>query len=123
MRRTGMAAATVMVAFGIAVGAFGAHGLKAIVTDEGLLANFETGARYWMYAALALLALTAVGISRWAAGLLAGGAAIFAGSLWLMAFTGARWLGAITPIGGVGMIAGLLLAAVGLYRGPTPATD
>lgn len=100
-----------MAAVGVAVGAFGAHGLASVVTDERLLANFETGTRYWMYASLGVLALGAAGVDRWPVRLLATGGAVFAGSLWLMAATGARWLGAVTPIGGVLMIAGFALAA------------
>lgn len=105
-----------MAAFGVAVGAFGAHGLASVVTDERMLANFETGTRYWMYASLAVLALGAAGIARWPVRLLLAGGGVFAGSLWLMAVTGARWLGAVTPIGGVLMIAGFVVAAVTAAR-------
>jgi uncharacterized membrane protein YgdD (TMEM256/DUF423 family) len=96
---------------GIGLGAFGAHGLKARVEPE-LLAVFETGVRYHMYHALALLAV-GWAATRWpsnlihAAGLLfVIGIAIFSGSLYTMTLTGQRWLGAITPIGGLAFILG-----------------
>ena len=108
---------------GVAVilGAFGAHGLKSRV-DPALLVVFETGVRYQMYHALALLA---VGLARvhWPSALvsMAGwfflvGILIFSGSLYLMTATGARWLGAITPIGGVAFIIGWIVLAAGVWR-------
>ncbi len=109
-------------ALGVALGAFGAHGLKSRVEPE-LLTVFETGVRYHMYHALALLAV------GWAAGrwpgsgveasgwLFACGIVIFSGSLYLMTLTGARWLGAITPIGGLAFIAGWTLLAISAFRG------
>jgi uncharacterized membrane protein YgdD (TMEM256/DUF423 family) len=106
---------------GVILGAFGAHGLKSRV-DPALLAVFETGVRYQMYHALALVA---VGLARvhWPSTLisLAGwcflvGILIFSGSLYLMTATGARWLGAITPIGGVAFIIGWIAFAVGAWR-------
>lgn len=105
-------------ALGLAAGAFGAHALKARLAPE-LLAVFDTAARYQMLHALALLA-AAWAVTRWpgraagAAGLcFIGGTVLFSGSLYLMVATGARALGAITPLGGVLFIAGwvaLLLA-------------
>lgn len=111
------------IASGVAVilGAFGAHGLKSRVDPE-LLVVFETGVRYQMYHALALLA---VGLARvhWPTAVisLAGwfflaGILIFSGSLYLMTATGERWLGAITPIGGLAFIIGWVLLAVGAWR-------
>lgn len=111
------------IAAGIAVilGAFGAHGLKSRVEPE-LLVVFETGVRYQMYHALALLA---VGLARlhWPTATisLAGwfflaGILIFSGSLYVMTATGERWLGAITPIGGVAFIIGWVLLAAGAWR-------
>jgi uncharacterized membrane protein YgdD (TMEM256/DUF423 family) len=104
---------------GVALGAFGAHGLRARVSAD-LLAVFETGVRYQMYHALALLALS-LAWSRWssahltAAGyLFIAGIVLFSGSLYLLTLTGARWWGAVTPLGGVAFLAGwiaLLLAA------------
>lgn len=106
----GIRAGAILAAIGVALGAFGAHALADRLTPD-LLAIFETGVRYQMYAALAMLALGAVGQRR-APLLLLGGAVVFSGSLYLLALSGVRWLGAITPIGGVLMIIGLVLAAV-----------
>jgi uncharacterized membrane protein YgdD (TMEM256/DUF423 family) len=96
---------------GVALGAFGAHGLKDRVAPD-LLAVFETGVRYHMYHALALLAV-GWATSRWsgtslqAAGwLFLVGIVVFSGSLYLLALTGMRWLGAITPLGGLCFLLG-----------------
>lgn len=102
----------------VAFGAFGAHALKARVTPD-LLAVFETGARYQMYHAFALFA-AAWGWARWprrafavAGGLFIAGIAIFSGSLYLLALTGARAWGAVTPLGGLAFLAGWLCLAWG----------
>lgn len=106
----------------VLLGAFGAHGLKARV-DAELLAVFETGVRYQMYHSLALLAvglLAGRANSAWlgAAGwLFVAGIVIFSGSLYLMTMTGARWLGAVTPVGGVAFILGWAALALGAVRG------
>lgn len=102
--------ACLLAAAGIALGAFGAHGLRDIV-DPGMLANWETGVRYHLYAALAMLALGLRPEQYRSPVLLIAGTVVFSGSLYLMAVTGMRWLGAITPIGGALLIAGLALAA------------
>lgn len=105
----------ILAALGVALGAFAAHALKARLTPE-LLANFETGVRYQMYAALALLVLGTRPEQRRAPALLLGGAVIFSGTLYILALTGVKWLGAVTPIGGVLLIAGFVLAAVDARR-------
>lgn len=111
MERPVFAVGTILAGIGVALGAFGAHALKARMSPE-LLGTFETGVRYQMYHALGLLAL-AWATSRWperrlmpAAWLLFGGTALFSGSLYLLVLTGMRWFGAITPLGGVALIAG-----------------
>jgi uncharacterized membrane protein YgdD (TMEM256/DUF423 family) len=95
----------------VAAGAFGAHGLKARVSPE-MLAVFETGARYQMYHALALLAV-AWAVGRWptagvesAGWLFVAGTLLFSGSLYLLALGAPRWLGAVTPLGGLCFLAG-----------------
>ena len=100
----------------VAAGAFGAHALRARLAPD-LLAVFETGARYQMYHALALLAV-ALFVGRWpapqavwAGWLFVVGTVIFSGSLYALALTGARWWGAVTPVGGVAFLAGWLLLA------------
>jgi uncharacterized membrane protein YgdD (TMEM256/DUF423 family) len=106
----------------VAAGAFGAHGLRARVTPE-MLAVFETGARYHMYHALALLAVALAARVRplrgWTAAgwLFVAGIAIFSGSLYLLALTGTRWLGAVTPLGGAAFLAGWAFAAAAGARG------
>lgn len=101
----------------VAAGAFGAHGLRARLTPE-LLAVFETAARYQMYHALGLLAV-AWAITRWpgalavwAGWLFMAGTVLFSGSLYALALTGVRGLGAITPLGGVAFLAGWLCLAL-----------
>ena len=106
----------------VAFGAFGAHALRARLTPE-LLTTFETGVRYQMYHALALLALAlamtrvpASGLLNVAGWLFVIGTFLFSGSLYLLCFTKKRWLGAVTPFGGLAFIAGwicLAMAAVG----------
>lgn len=108
-------------ALSVAAGAFGAHALKARLTPD-LLAVFETAARYQMFHALALLA-AAWAASRWpgwrprAAGwCFVAGSVVFCGSLYALALSGVRALGAITPAGGVLLIAGWLLLALAALR-------
>jgi uncharacterized membrane protein YgdD (TMEM256/DUF423 family) len=87
-----------------------------------MLAVFETGARYHMYHALALLAVAWVsargpGAAASTAGwLFIAGTVLFSGSLYLLATTGARWLGAITPLGGACFVAGWLALALAGWR-------
>ena len=108
---------------GVALGAFGAHGLEGRLTPADL-AIFETAARYQMYHALALL-LVAVSLTRGGGGAspLAGwgfmvGIALFSGSLYLMLLTGQRWLGAVTPLGGLAFLVGWAALAWSFVRGP-----
>ena len=114
------AVGAVSAAVGVAFGAFGAHGLKARVGPD-LLAVWETGVRYHLVHALGLLAV-AWAVERWPAAGVAGwlfvaGTAVFSGSLYLLVLTGQRWLGAVTPLGGVAFIVGWLLLAWTALRG------
>ena len=100
----------------VVIGAFAAHGLKGKLAPD-LFDVFEVGARYHMYHALALLAV-AWALARWpsawttAAGwLFVAGTVLFSGSLYLLAVTGVRALGAITPLGGLAFILGWLALA------------
>jgi uncharacterized membrane protein YgdD (TMEM256/DUF423 family) len=108
----------------VAAGAFAAHALRERLAAD-LLDVFQTGATYQMYHALALvgvgilLSRFSVGGSTWlaAAGwLFVGGTLLFSGSLYALALSGARWLGAITPIGGVAFLLGWLALAIGIWR-------
>lgn len=123
MERTFFIIASLFGALSVAFGAFGAHALRWRI-EESLLANYQTGVSYMFYHALALLAVAwalsrwpASSLSVWAGWLFVVGIVIFSGSLFVMAFTGLRWLGAITPIGGVAFIAGWLLLALAAWRG------
>ncbi|HET7461207.1 MAG TPA: DUF423 domain-containing protein [Longimicrobium sp.] len=103
---------------GVGAGAFGAHALRARLPAD-LLAVFETGARYQMYHALALLAVALLasrapsGAVRAAGWLFTAGVVIFSGSLYALALSGVRVLGAVTPIGGVCFLAGWIALAMG----------
>jgi uncharacterized membrane protein YgdD (TMEM256/DUF423 family) len=95
----------------VAAGAFGAHALRSRLVPDTLVV-FETAARYHMYHALALLA-AGWAVARWPGGaavtagwLFVAGTVIFSGSLYLLSFTGQRWLGAVTPLGGLAFILG-----------------
>jgi uncharacterized membrane protein YgdD (TMEM256/DUF423 family) len=105
---------------GVILGAFGAHGIKGHITEH-MMANYQTGVQYHMIHALALLG-TALASARLrkntvvlAGWFFAAGILIFSGSLYVMALTDMRWLGAITPIGGVCLIVGWLLLLIGAW--------
>jgi uncharacterized membrane protein YgdD (TMEM256/DUF423 family) len=115
----------------VAAGAFGAHGLKDRLSELGQAANFQTAAQYHMYCALGLVAVGLVALfGRGGSGLFfAGwgfllGSLVFSGSLYVMSLTGLKWLGAITPLGGVAILVGwaaLAVAASSRSSGiPTP---
>jgi len=110
------AAGAISAFIAVAAGAFGAHGLRARLTPE-MLAIFETAARYQIYHALALLAVAwsverwSVPQAGWAGWLFLAGTVIFSGSLYLLSLTGIRWLGAITPFGGLSFLLGWVCLA------------
>jgi len=91
----------------VALGAFGAHALKATLQSSGMLDAWNKAALYHLVHAVALLALALYGAgNRGAYLLLAAGILFFSGSLYTMALTNARWLGVITPLGGLCFLAG-----------------
>ncbi len=105
----------------VALGAFGAHGLRQRLSPE-MLAIFETGVRYHVYHALALLAVAWVAdknpesfanAAGWAFTL---GIAVFSGSLYILSISGIRWLGAVTPLGGVALLVGWVLLFLAAAR-------
>lgn len=109
-------------ALGVAAGAFGAHALRGRLTPD-LLSVFETGVRYHLIHALALLAV-AWAATRWPgpATSLAGwlfviGTVLFSGSLYALCLSGVRMLGAITPLGGLAFIAGWLVLGWAVWQG------
>jgi uncharacterized membrane protein YgdD (TMEM256/DUF423 family) len=106
----------------VAAGAFGAHGLRHRLAPDSL-SVFETAARYQMYHALALLAVawaasrSPEALPKWAGWCFVVGTVFFSGSLYALALTGVRWLGAITPLGGAAFMLGwICLALSGLRR-------
>lgn len=107
---------------GVILGAFGAHTLKARLIPE-LLATFETGVRYQIYHALALLAVALLYANRPVKGLMTAsgwlfvvGTLLFSGSLYALTLSGVGWLGAITPVGGTALIIGWFCLAVAALR-------
>lgn len=133
-----IAIGAISAALAVAVGAFGAHALEGRV-PAGMLVNYETGARYHFYHSLGLICVgllmllrdlrgvlatdapanvtgnappaPAVRRLRWSAVLMLTGIVLFSGSLYTMALTGMRWLGAVTPLGGVSFLAAWALLA------------
>jgi uncharacterized membrane protein YgdD (TMEM256/DUF423 family) len=120
MTKAFILSATIFGALGVAAGAFGSHGLEDRL-DARALDIWQTAVQYEMYHALALLgtawvadqvsstAVTVAGICFIV------GTLIFSGTLYVLALTGIRWLGAITPIGGVSLIAGWIALFVAAY--------
>ncbi|HXJ33740.1 MAG TPA: DUF423 domain-containing protein [Candidatus Eisenbacteria bacterium] len=120
MERSFMALGATAAMLAVALGAFGAHGLRNRLTPE-MLAIFETGVRYQMYHALAIIAV-AFATPHWRSAATAGwlfafGIVVFSGSLYLLAVTGVRGLGAITPIGGLAFLAGWAVLVRAALRG------
>lgn len=106
---------------GVAAGAFGAHGLKSRISAE-MLAIFEVGVRYQMYHAFALIA-AAWAQTKWPSSIVIMGGwffvigtILFSGSLYLLSLSSVRWLGAITPLGGLAFLAGWICVAWGAWR-------
>jgi uncharacterized membrane protein YgdD (TMEM256/DUF423 family) len=109
---------------GVGLGAFGAHGLRDRL-DERMLGAWETAVQYHLIHALALILIAAL-VSRAssvpasvhvAGGLILAGQLLFAGSIYGLALTGMRWLGPITPLGGLALMLGWLVLAWAAMRG------
>jgi uncharacterized membrane protein YgdD (TMEM256/DUF423 family) len=105
----------------VALGAFGAHALKDFLTTNQRLATFETAVQYQMYHSLALVAVGILGLLLpksdfgWVGLFFLVGIFIFSGSLYILCATGIRWLGAITPLGGVCFLAAWLWLAIKVW--------
>lgn len=116
---TSLRLGAVLGGLAVALGAFAAHGMKAHFPPDQLT-TFETGVRYQMYHALALLGCGVLGLTGRRTGAAAVcfllGVLLFSGSLYALVWTDTRWLGAITPFGGVAFLLGWLLLAL---RGAT----
>lgn len=110
----------------VLLGAFGAHGLKQRLSAE-MLAIYQTGVQYHFYhtfalfaAALLMLHMPLNSSLRWSAVLFVVGIVVFSGSLYVLSITGVRWLGAITPLGGVAFLAGWLMLARAVWLWAEP---
>ncbi|HLC30995.1 MAG TPA: DUF423 domain-containing protein [Dehalococcoidia bacterium] len=107
---------------GVAAGAFAAHELRGRLSDAALGA-FETATRYQVYHALALVLVSllvtrgSVGLTNLAGGLFVAGIILFSGSLYLLALSNVKWLGAVTPLGGLCFLAGWALLLLSAMRG------
>lgn len=112
------AVAAVLLALGVALGAFGAHGLRGRI-DEYSMTIYERAVMYHFIHALGLLIISTMAPRpglNWAAGLLVAGIVLFSGSLYVLAITGVKTPGAITPFGGVAFIAAWAVLAVSSLR-------
>lgn len=114
----------VLMFLGVSLGAFGAHALESYFEAHPDLAEtFDTAVRYHMIHGLGLFVVAWAGTEwpgtwlTWAGWLLFVGVLIFSGSLYLLSMTDTRWLGAITPIGGVAFLAGWVCLFIGVWRG------
>jgi uncharacterized membrane protein YgdD (TMEM256/DUF423 family) len=112
------AVAAVLLALGVAIGAFGAHGLRGRI-DEYSMNIYERAVMYHFIHALGLLFVSTLQPNtcvKWSAWLMLAGIVLFSGSLYVLAITGVRILGAITPFGGVAFIAAWIVLAVSSLR-------
>jgi len=120
--RSCIAVAALALAAAVALGAFGAHALKLRLAAE-MLTTYQTAVQYHFWHALGLLGVGVLmmrspdsRVLAWVAWLLVAGLVLFSGSLYLLALTGATWLGAVTPLGGVAFIAAWLGLAWWAWR-------
>lgn len=119
-QRTILLWAGVLGATGVALGAFGAHALKGLLLERGMTNAWDTAVRYHLLHAVALVALAGWARAEpkggaaagWAARLWVAGTAVFAGSLYALALGGPRWLGPVTPLGGLALIGGWVCVVV-----------
>ncbi len=123
MDRTFIIVGSLVMFVAVALGAFGAHALGDTFADNlDLKSRYETAVRYQMIHGLAIFNVAWL-VSRWDGNLLStagwlflAGIIFFSGSLYIMSITDQRWLGAITPIGGLAFLAGWLLIAIAAWR-------
>ena len=111
-----------MGALDVLLGAFGAHKLKSFLLEANRLDTFETAVKYQMYHVLALLVVgillptVPTKLMMWSGVSFIVGMVLFSGSLYLLCFTTWRWLGPITPLGGLFLIAGWLMLAISFFN-------
>ncbi len=115
-----IAIAAFLLAIAVAAGAFGAHALKSTLTAERL-ETWQTAVQYHAWHALGLMLIALIGaqfqiVVTWPASLILAGILVFSGSLYILCLSGASWLGAVTPIGGVAFIAGWILLGIQVLK-------
>lgn len=121
MGKTIISAGAIILALAVAIGAFGAHTLESVLTADQLQ-TYNTGVEYHFYHALGLLLVGIVSLHapskqlKWSALLLGLGIILFSGSLYVLAVSGIRWIGAITPVGGISFIAGWVMLFVAIRK-------
>lgn len=128
--RWALVAGALFAALAVVLGAFAAHALKQVL-DSYTLGIFETAVRYQMYHAIALLVVAVLAIVskfptgwlRLAAIAFTLGIVLFSGSLYLLALSGIKWLGAVTPLGGIAFIIGWLAMIVAVLKYPDQKVD
>lgn len=117
-------AAGVLGLTGVALGAMGAHALKATLMERGMMQSWETAARYHIFHAVALLGLAAWARASaaesgrslvWIARCWTLGVVLFSASIYWLALGGPRWLGPVTPLGGIALMAGWLMVIVAAF--------
>jgi len=117
-----LATGGILMALAVMFGAFGAHALKSRIAAD-MMEIFQTGVQYHVYHALGLLAVGVLalhfpdsGYLRWAGWLMLAGILLFSGSLYLLSMSGIRWLGAVTPLGGVSFIFAWILLVIAVIK-------
>ncbi|HLH38091.1 MAG TPA: DUF423 domain-containing protein [Bryobacteraceae bacterium] len=116
MNWTGVAA--ILLALAVAIGAFGAHGLRGKIDDYSMTV-YERAVMYHFFHALGLLIVSTLPRQTalsWVSWLLLAGIVLFSGSLYLLAITGVRSLGAVTPFGGLAFLAAWIVLAAAMFR-------
>jgi uncharacterized membrane protein YgdD (TMEM256/DUF423 family) len=121
--KTFLALGGVAALLAVALGAFGAHALKSRIPAE-MLAVWHTGVEYHVYHALGLLAVGIVAaqlpdstLLKWSGWLMLAGILLFSGSLYALALSGERWLGAVTPVGGLAFLAAWATFVAAVLKG------
>ena len=123
MEKSFLIAASIFGFLAVAIGAFGAHGLSAYFEDHpDLEDNYHTAVLYQMFHVVGLIAVAWAAAQwdqsafTWSGYAFIAGILLFSGSLYILSLTGIRWLGAITPLGGISFLAGWALLAIGVWR-------
>ncbi len=123
MQKLFLLAGSIAMVLAVILGAFGAHALEERLSNE-MLDIFTTGVTYHFYHAIGLLIVGIVAyhlpdsnLLKWTGWLMISGILIFSGSLYVLSTSGVRWLGAITPIGGLCFIASWILLAITIWKG------